>query len=155
MSSAKARLAKRFNAAQRQLIWFAAESKRLEGNQEMGSKLVIVVDDDPFMREVARVHLEGVGYSVELAACGEEGVAKTIALQPAAVILDFAMPDISGAETLKRIREHPSTARTPVLVLTAWSSDEDALEVRRLGAEWLQKPLRPELLIEALRVAMG
>lgn len=112
--------------------------------------LVLVVDDDPYMLELARVHLEGAGYGVELAASGEEGVAKAIALTPAAILLDYAMPGVSGRDTLKRIRANRATAQVPVLVLTAWASDEDAREMKSLGAGWMEKPVRAEVLVEAM-----
>ena len=111
---------------------------------------ILVVDDDPFMRDLARVHLERAGYVVAVADGGAEGVAKVHALRPAVVVMDFSMPGLSGTETLKQIRADPNISRTPVLMLTAWSADASRLEAENLGATWLEKPLSGEALIDAV-----
>ena len=111
---------------------------------------VLVVDDDPFMRELSRIHLERAGHVVSLAEGGAEGVAKARSLGPDAIVMDFSMPGLSGTDTLKQIRADPDIARTPVLMLTAWSSDASRLEAENLGATWLEKPLSGEALIDAV-----
>ena len=62
---------------------------------------VLVVDDDPFMRELSRIHLERAGHVVSLAEGGAEGVAKARSLGPDAIVMDFSMPGLSGTDTLK------------------------------------------------------
>ncbi len=111
---------------------------------------ILVVDDDPFMRELTRVHLENAGHVVTLADGGAEGVAKARSLAPAAIIMDFSMPGLSGTDTLKQIRADPDISETPVLMLTAWSSDASRREAENLGATWLEKPLSGEALINAV-----
>lgn len=111
---------------------------------------ILVVDDDPFMRELARTHLEGAGYVVAMADGGAEGVAKARSLAPAVIIMDFSMPGLSGTDTLKQVRMDPDISKTPVLMLTAWSSDASRLEAESLGATWLEKPLSGEALIDAV-----
>lgn len=111
---------------------------------------VLVVDDDPFMRELSRIHLERAGHVVSLAEGGAEGVAKARSLGPDAIVMDFSMPGLSGTDTLKQIRADPDIARTPVLMLTAWSSDASRLEAENLGATWLEKPVSGEALIDAV-----
>lgn len=111
---------------------------------------ILVVDDDPFMRELTRIHLEKAGYVVALAKGGAEGVAKARSLGPAAIILDFSMPGMSGTDILNQIRSDPAIAKTPVLMLTAWSSEDGRLEAEFLGASWLEKPLSGEALIDAV-----
>ncbi len=111
---------------------------------------ILVIDDDPFMRELTQVHLEGAGYRVALAIGGSEGIALARSLEPAVVVMDFSMPGLSGTETLKQIRADPDISKTPVLMLTAWSSDASRLEAENLGAIWLEKPLSGEALIHAV-----
>ncbi|MDI1282353.1 response regulator [Brevundimonas sp.] len=113
--------------------------------------LVLVVDDDPIMREVTRIHLEGAGYTVELATGGVEGVDKVEALRPDLVILDFAMPGVSGCDALRQIRAQPGSVAIPVIMLTAWSSVDDRKVVEALGGSWLEKPVSVEALLEAVR----
>ena len=112
---------------------------------------ILVVDDDPFMREMTRIHLESAGHVVALANGGAEGVAKARSLGPAVIIMDFSMPGLTGTDTLKQIRADPDIAETPVLMLTAWSADDSRLEAEKLGATWLEKPLSGEALIDAVR----
>ncbi|MDP2181949.1 MAG: response regulator [Actinomycetota bacterium] len=111
---------------------------------------ILVVDDDPFMRELTRIHLESAGHVVVLANGGAEGVAKARSLAPAVIIMDFSMPGLSGTDALKQIRADPDIAETPVLMLTAWSSDDSRLKAENLGATWLEKPLSGEALIDAV-----
>ena len=111
---------------------------------------ILVVDDDAFMRDLARVHLESAGYVVALAEGGAECVAKAHSLRPAVVVMDFSMPGLSGTDTLKQIRSDPNISKTPVLMLTAWSSDVSRLEAESLGATWMEKPLSGEALIDAV-----
>lgn len=111
---------------------------------------ILVVDDDAFMRDLARVHLESAGYVVALADGGAECVAKAHSLRPAVVVMDFSMPGLSGTDTLKQIRSDPNISKTPVLMLTAWSSDASRLEAESLGATWMEKPLSGEALIDAV-----
>ena len=111
---------------------------------------ILVVDDDPFMRELTQIHLEGAGYVVALANGGSEGIAMARSLEPAVVVMDFSMPGLSGTDTLKQVRMDPDISKTPVLMLTAWSSDASRLEAESLGATWLEKPLSGEALIDAV-----
>ena len=113
--------------------------------------MILVIDDDPIMREVTRVHLRKAGYAVELAASGAEGVDKAAALNPALVIMDFAMPELSGCDALRQIRGRPVIAGVPVIMLTAWTSAEARGEVEALGAVWVEKPVAADLLLKAVR----
>ena len=103
------------------------------------------------MLELTRIHLAGAGYRVELASGGVEGVAKTKALEPALVIMDFAMPGVSGRDALRQVRAWPATAGVPVIMLTAWSSVDDRKEVEALGAVWVDKPVAADALLKAVR----
>lgn len=120
-------------------------------SEPMDTPLILVVDDDPIMREVSRVHLEQAGYAVAMAAGGEEGVEKAFGLEPAAVILDFAMPGVSGQDALVRIRANAATAALPVVMLTAWSSDENRQTAADLGAVWVEKPISGEVLVQTVQ----
>lgn len=116
-----------------------------------GPPLVLVVDDDPFMREITRIHLEGSGFSVALAQTANEGLEKVRALRPAAVVMDFAMPGGSGADALRTLRSEEGIAATPVVMVTAWSSEESRREVAGMGARWLQKPVTGATLLDVVR----
>jgi PAS domain S-box-containing protein len=85
---------------------------------------VLVVDDDPAMREVFERTLTSVGYSVVLAADGNEGLRALDARGddrplPRLIVLDLMMPEVDGFEFLRRLKEHPRGAQLPVVVATA------------------------------------
>ncbi|WP_339871506.1 response regulator [uncultured Brevundimonas sp.] len=128
-----------------------SDSDQSPSSQGAAEPLILVIDDDPIMREVTRVHLRKAGYAVELAASGAEGVDKAAALNPALVIMDFAMPELSGCDALRQIRGRPMIAGVPVVMLTAWTSVEARGEVEALGAVWVEKPVAADLLLKAVR----
>lgn len=86
----------------------------------MSQRTVLIVDDDPSIREVARMCLEVVaGWRVLTAQNGAEGLVQTAHHQPDAVLLDVMMPGMDGLTTFARIHETPETADIPVILLTA------------------------------------
>lgn len=107
------------------------------------------------MRELTQLHLKQAGYAVALASGGAEGVDMVKALVPTLVIMDFAMPAVSGRDALKQIRARPATVDVPVLMLTAWSSADDRKEVEALGGVWIEKPIAAEALLTAVRQMAG
>ena len=113
--------------------------------------LILVVDDDPVMREITRVHLESAGYEVALASSASDGLQKARTLRPSVVVLDFAMPGGSGGEALRALRIDDQIGNTPVLMVTAWSLEESQSGTSGLAATWLQKPVMGEALIDAVR----
>lgn len=123
----------------------------LAGPAHEGDGLVVlVVDDQEVVREVVRRTLELFGYSVVEA---DDGIAALDALRRVrvdVVLLDLFMPRMGGAEVLREMRQIGVTA--PVVV-TSGFSEEAALRRVRLPArsEFLQKPFRPDALLEALR----
>ena len=113
--------------------------------------LILVVDDDPFMREITRMHLEGAGYEVALATSAAEGLQKARGLRPSLVVMDFAMPGGSGTEALRALRTDDEIGDTPVLMVTAWSLEESQSGTSGLAATWLQKPVMGEQMIQSVR----
>ena len=102
-------------------------------------KHILVVDDDPDIREVLRDRLESYGYLVETAADGRAALEKMERLTPSGVLLDIRMPGMDGLEVLGQIRDrHPSM---PVVIVTAASAREDVIAAMRAGAQaYLLKP---------------
>jgi DNA-binding response OmpR family regulator len=109
---------------------------------------VLVVDDDPDIRALLRRLLERVGYEVVEAPDGRSGLRALYEAAPDLVILDVAMPELSGWAVLERIRE---LTDVPVLMLTAQASELDKVRGLRAGADdYVTKPFgRQELLARA------
>lgn len=116
---------------------------------------ILVIDDDPFMREITRVNLEGAGYTVALAEHGVDGAVQIRALRPSAVILDFAMPGSSGLEILRDLRADAQVADTPVVMVSAWNSDDARIDAEALGAYWLEKPIMGDTLVRAVQESLS
>ena len=112
---------------------------------------VLVIDDDPDIRGLLRELLERAGYDVSEAADGRLGLRSLYAAQPDLVVLDVAMPELDGWQTLERIRD---LSEVPVLMLTARTAELEKVRGLKAGADdYVAKPFgRQELLarVEAL-----
>ncbi|MHB0868562.1 MAG: histidine kinase N-terminal 7TM domain-containing protein [Chloroflexota bacterium] len=116
-----------------------------------GNETVLVVDDDQLQRHVTRELLETLGYRAEVAAGGEEGVARLRQHPADLVILDMIMPGgMDGAETYRRMLETRPGQRA--IILSGFSASERVQEAQRLGAGgYLRKPITLEKLARAVR----
>ena len=114
---------------------------------------VLICDDEPALRELIRVSLDG-DYSFAEADDGDESIDAARRLRPDVVILDVMMPRRNGLEVLSELRNDAELARTPVIVLTAQpSTREDAL---REGADIvLVKPFEPEAITAAVEEVLA
>ena len=81
--------------------------------------LVLIVEDEPPQVELLGHSLEKEGFRAIVAGDGEEALAKIAEEAPDLVILDWMLPNLSGIEVCRRLRERPETKRLPVLMLTA------------------------------------
>jgi hypothetical protein len=114
-------------------------------NAQTDAETILVIDDDRAMRNLLSRVLSKEGYNVALAASGAEGLLLAEQLQPAAITLDVMMPSMDGWELLARLKEEPSLADIPVIVITMLSERSRGFA---LGADhYLVKPVdRAELL---------
>ncbi|MCB1056261.1 MAG: sigma-54-dependent Fis family transcriptional regulator [Acidobacteria bacterium] len=101
---------------------------------------VLVVDDDPAIREVLEIRLRGWGFDVLLADSGTAGVALAERADPDAVLSDVVMPEASGIDLLRSLKA--GNTDRPVILMTAYGSIDKAVEAMKEGAEdFLTKPL--------------
>ena len=106
----------------------------------MAAETILVVDDEPPLRELVRVSL-GDGYQFDEAADIEAAWEKAHERRPDLVVLDIMLPGGSGLDLLKRFREDESLADVPVVVLSAWQTGEDEQAARAAGADaFMPKP---------------
>ena len=115
---------------------------------------ILVVDDEPAVRESLRRALELEGYSVELAADGVEALERVGSNgEPDAVILDILMPRMDGLETCRRLRREGH--RVPVLMLTAREEVENRVAGLDAGADdYVTKPFALEELLARIRALL-
>jgi two-component system, OmpR family, phosphate regulon response regulator PhoB len=106
-----------------------------------GMTSVVVVDDDPDIRELVAMKLSNAGYRVSVEADGESGLATALSVEPDLVVLDWMMPGLTGIEVCRALRDDPRTAATAVMLLTARAQEEDIETGFAAGADdYLVKP---------------
>jgi DNA-binding response OmpR family regulator len=119
------------------------------------NRKVLVVDDDPSIRRLLNATLELEGYTVAMAADGEEALAELPTSRPDVVVLDVMMPKLNGLDVLDRIRRNPETATLPVILLTARSSKEDVWEGWQRGVDYyMTKPFDVEELLRFIEFVL-
>ena len=98
---------------------------------------VLIIEDDADIAEGLKYNLEREGLSTIIAATGEQGLVEALNNRnpPILIILDLMLPGMSGTELCRRLRREPQTRRTPILMLTAKSSESDRVAGLDLGAE--------------------
>jgi len=102
---------------------------------------VLVVDDDPSMRRLIRVHLEAAGLEVEEAACGRSAIESIERSPPDLVCLDLTLPDVSGWKVCEFVRARASLHEIPVLMVSARAMPADRAFAAEVGAaDYLVKP---------------
>ena len=100
---------------------------------------VLVIDDDATARELLSRHLRALGFRVETAGGGREGLASARALRPNAIILDVLMPDVDGWAVLAALKEEPDLAGIPVVMATIVDEPRRGLAMGAAG--YLTKPI--------------
>jgi two-component system nitrogen regulation response regulator NtrX len=111
---------------------------------------ILVVDDEPAIRDTMRMILEYDGHEVVLAGSGQEGLTQAERVSPDLVFLDIKMPGIDGLEVLTRLKAINETL--PVVIVSAHGTAATALEAGRLGAfRFIEKPLSKEHVLDAVR----
>src|SRR4028118_870006 len=121
------------------------------------AKRILVIDDAEDIREVAQVSLEMVGgWEVLTASSGREGVAKALAEQPDAILLDVMMPDQDGPTTFLQLQANNATQHIPVILLTAKALAGDRRMFADLGVvSVIAKPFEPMFLAAQVAEALG
>ena len=116
-------------------------------------KNILLVEDDPDISKSVAFRLRKQGYNVRVEEDGKKGLAAALADIPHLVILDLMLPEISGEEICKAIREHDDEQiqKIPIIMLTAKSSEVDAIVGRVIGANYyMAKPFSMEDLLEKI-----
>jgi excisionase family DNA binding protein len=114
--------------------------------------VVLIVDDDPGLREFLRVNLESDGYQVREAGSAQEGLAALEDEPPDLILLDVMMPKVDGWEMLRLVRERHGVEAIPVVMFSGKVADEDAAAAEERGAQaFIGKPFDPEQLLASTK----
>ncbi|HEY0791676.1 MAG TPA: response regulator transcription factor [Chthoniobacterales bacterium] len=109
---------------------------------------VLVVDDEPDVIDLVRYHLHRAGFEVLVAVNGQAALQAALEHRPDAIILDVMLPQMSGTEILKSLRQHPESASIPVLMLTARAGTADRIAGLELGVDdYITKPFSPREVV--------
>jgi len=112
---------------------------------------VLIVDDDPVVRDSLRMQIADHGYRVLLAGGGGDALRTVHSERPDIIILDMLLPDIEGSEVILRLKSDPSTVRIPVLVLTGAHIGQGKVDVlRNFGIPALSKPWDETELLDGI-----
>ena len=113
---------------------------------------ILIVDDESYLTAIVTMKLEQAGYVTITAADGEEGFANAVAQKPDLIITDYQMPVLSGLEMAERLRGHPATAHTPIVMLTARGHRVDDATVAKTNIRHIiTKPFSTRDLLEKVR----
>lgn len=112
---------------------------------------ILVIDDDRSLLRMMKLMLEKAGHESILASSGREGIQSAMDEQPDLAIVDVMMPELSGYDVCRQLRENPATANIPLLILTARSQPMDQQMAIDAGADdFLSKPITREELMRHL-----
>lgn len=111
----------------------------------MTNELILLVDDEPSIIQLARMYLEREGFRVQAAGDGESALDAALKKQPALIVLDVMLPKLDGFEVCRKLRAMEN--QVPILILTARDEDIDKILGLELGADdYLTKPFNPREL---------
>jgi two-component system, OmpR family, KDP operon response regulator KdpE len=118
----------------------------------MKNASILIVDDEVQIRRLLKIGLEGQGFVVHEAGDGSEGMTVAVMKKPDLILLDLNLPDMTGLEFLKKIREWN---KTPVIVITVRESEHDKIDLLDNGADdYITKPFNVGELLARIRAVL-
>ena len=116
---------------------------------------ILLVDDDPDIREMLTFKLRNAGFETFSEADGESGLAAARELRPDLLLLDWMMPGLTGP-VCQRLREDPETADMPIVLLTARAQEADVQLGFATGADdYISKPFSPRELVDRVNALIA
>jgi DNA-binding response OmpR family regulator len=119
------------------------------------SRTVLIVEDEPDIRNLLTLHLARDGFRCRTAGTGTDALAEVRAARPDLLILDLMLPGLGGLEVCRRLRADPTTAGLPIIMLTAKADEVDRVVGLELGADdYVVKPFSPKELVARVRAVL-
>ncbi len=116
---------------------------------------ILVVDDEPAIREMVGFTLVREGFEFLEAADADEAQAQIASGHPDLVLLDWMLPGISGIDLARRLKRHPDTQELPIIMLTARSEEAHKVQGLEIGADdYITKPFSPRELVARMRAVL-
>ena len=123
------------------------------GSSTPGEKLVLIVDDEKDIRDLLADIIRKEGFRVEIAADGEEALAKARTLSPDVMLLDLMLPKYGGFEILHDLQQE-ETSNIPIIIMTGHYLDPSTADMIKMESnvlDFVEKPIKIELLMPLLR----
>jgi two-component system phosphate regulon response regulator PhoB len=121
----------------------------------MTGRKILIVDDEPAIRDMLRVALEMAEYEVLEASNAQDAHSIIIDEKPDLILLDWMMPGTSGIELARRLKRDEVTAGTPIIMLTAKGEEDNKIQGLEVGADdYITKPFSPRELVARLKAVL-
>ena len=118
----------------------------------MSDARILVVEDEPSIREVLSLYLRRAGYQVTVVGDGREALTALSSQMPDLVVLDLMLPEVNGLEITRWLRERGDT---PIIMLTARREEQDRIAGLEMGADdYVVKPFSPQELVSRVRAVL-
>jgi phosphate regulon transcriptional regulator PhoB len=119
------------------------------------SQAVLVVEDEPDIRNLIVLHLAREGFRCRTAKTGVEALREVKAAAPDLVVLDLMLPELDGLEVCRRLRADAATTALPIIMLTAKADEVDRVVGLEMGADdYVVKPFSPKELVARVRAVL-
>jgi len=116
---------------------------------------ILIVEDEPDLRQVMEYNLAAQGYQVTSATDGLEGLQAIRDNPPDLIVLDLLLPHLDGRDVCRAVREDVETCNIPIIMVTACTDESDIIAGLELGADdYIAKPFSPRVLISRIRVLL-
>jgi two-component system phosphate regulon response regulator PhoB len=126
-----------------------------EKKRKMAKHSILVVDDEPAIREMVAIALEMADFDVLEAENAQQGHEIIVDRRPDLVLLDWMLPSVSGIELARRLKREESTAEVPIIMLTAKSEEDNKIQGLDVGADdYVTKPFSTRELISRIRAVL-
>lgn len=127
-------------------------NEQVKVGEAVSEGLILVVDDEEHIRDLVRLYLEKEGFTVAMAADGEDAVQKVKSQSPQLIVLDIMLPKLDGWDVCREVRKFSAA---PIIMLTAKGEEFDKVLGLELGADdYLTKPFSPRELVARIKAIL-
>lgn len=122
----------------------------------MGTKHLLIVDDEEDMRFILNAGLRGLGYEISTAENGEQCLEKVAQKKPDLILLDIMLPALNGYQVCQELKKNPRFNDIPILLMSAKSEEEDKAKGKEAGASgYITKPFDMSDMAQEIRRFLG
>ena len=117
--------------------------------------LILIVEDEPPLVEMLKYNFESAGFRTSVATDGQEALFQAEELTPDLILLDWMLPEYSGIEICRKLRDRDATKTVPIIMLTARSEEDDRILGLNSGADdYVVKPFSPKELVARVQATL-